>query len=161
MEEGSPIKGKPSLSKAAWTACKPRSVRGCWRGQPTPVRSSILSPLSPWGSSSLPGARRWRAATGPRRASLLLDLAPDGGCLAAGIATSAGGLLHHLFTLTSDSVRGGPFLWPYPRVSPPGHYPASCSAERGLSSDPLCPRSPGRPRQLDDTFASEKRQRGW
>jgi hypothetical protein len=29
----------------------------------------------------------------------LLDLAPDGGCLAAGIAACAGGLLHHLFTI--------------------------------------------------------------
>jgi hypothetical protein len=30
----------------------------------------------------------------------LLDLAPDGGCLAACIAAGAGGLLHHLFTIT-------------------------------------------------------------
>ena len=30
----------------------------------------------------------------------LLDLAPNGGCLAARIAAGAGGLLHHLFTLT-------------------------------------------------------------
>lgn len=29
----------------------------------------------------------------------LLDLAPDGGCLAAGIAACAGGLLHRLFTI--------------------------------------------------------------
>ncbi len=29
----------------------------------------------------------------------LLDLAPDGGCLAACIAACAGGLLHHLFTI--------------------------------------------------------------
>ncbi len=31
---------------------------------------------------------------------LLLDLAPCGGYLAAGITACAGGLLHHLFTLT-------------------------------------------------------------
>ena len=30
----------------------------------------------------------------------LLDLAPDGGCLAACIAAGAGGLLHHLFTIS-------------------------------------------------------------
>jgi len=35
--------------------------------------------------------------------SPLLDLAPDGGCLAARIAANAGGLLHHLFTLTVTS----------------------------------------------------------
>lgn len=37
--------------------------------------------------------------------SLLLGLAPDGGYLAAVVAYCAGGLLHHLFTLTS--VRRG------------------------------------------------------
>ena len=35
-----------------------------------------------------------------QRAFPLFDLAPEGGCLAADIATRAGGLLHHLFTLT-------------------------------------------------------------
>ena len=32
--------------------------------------------------------------------SLLLGLAPNGGCLAVPVAQHAGGLLHHLFTLT-------------------------------------------------------------
>jgi hypothetical protein len=32
--------------------------------------------------------------------SLLLGLAPGGGCLAARVTTCAGGLLHHLFTFT-------------------------------------------------------------
>ena len=30
---------------------------------------------------------------------------------------------------------GGCFLWPCPRVTPSGRYPAPCSVERGLSSD--------------------------
>ncbi len=34
------------------------------------------------------------------RISLLLGLAPGGGCLAVDITVNAGGLLHHLFTLT-------------------------------------------------------------
>jgi hypothetical protein len=34
------------------------------------------------------------------RPSLLLGLAPNGGCLAAPVARHTGGLLHHLFTLT-------------------------------------------------------------
>jgi hypothetical protein len=37
----------------------------------------------------------------PPNGSPLLDLAPCGGCLAAGITAHAGGLLHHLFTLTT------------------------------------------------------------
>jgi len=36
----------------------------------------------------------------PPEGLLLLDLAPGGGYLAADIAAHAGGLLHHLFTLT-------------------------------------------------------------
>jgi len=49
----------------------------------------------------------------------LLGLAPGGGCLAAGIAAGAGGLLHHLFTLTAFTEEsGGPFLWPDPRDLP-------------------------------------------
>lgn len=120
-----------------------------WSGQPIsrvlsgpdrrrrqdPVRSSISSPLLPRGSSSLPGIQRRRAAAGPQGTSSLLGLAPDGGCLAAGIAACAGSLLHHLFTLTSSVAEGGRFLWPCPRVSPSGCCPASCSLERGLSSD--------------------------
>jgi len=42
----------------------------------------------------------------------LLGLAPGGGYLAARIAANAGGLLHHLFTITSAQGKGGLFLWP-------------------------------------------------
>jgi hypothetical protein len=61
----------------------------------------------------------------------LLDLAPGGGCLAVDVAAHAGGLLHHLFTLTSlfppppnpsdlGEVGGGCglFLWPDPSGCP-------------------------------------------
>jgi len=70
-----------------------------------------------------------------QRAFPLFDLAPEGGCLAADIATRAGGLLHHLFTLT-HLLRdvGGMSLWPCPRVAPPGRCPASHPLESGLSS---------------------------
>ncbi len=45
--------------------------------------------------------RRWLGnGCFPPEASLLLDLAPHGGCLARRITAPAGGLLHHLFTLT-------------------------------------------------------------
>ena len=44
----------------------------------------------------------------PPSGSPLLDLAPRGGYLAASITACAGGLLHHLFTLTS--------LFPLPQI---------------------------------------------
>ena len=47
------------------------------------------------------------------RSSILLDLAPDGGCLAASITECAGSLLHYLFTITHIAV-GSLFLWPDP-----------------------------------------------
>ncbi len=55
----------------------------------------------PAASSDLPGTRTGRAAPRPpKRVSSLLGLAPGGGCLAAAVTSDAGGLLHHLFTLT-------------------------------------------------------------
>ena len=41
-------------------------------------------------------------------ASSLLGLAPGGGYLAIRITTDAGGLLHHLFTLTTLTSRPSP-----------------------------------------------------
>ena len=85
----------------------------------------------------------------------LLDLAPDGGCLAACIAAGAGGLLHHLFTIPllrplleeRVGVRCF-FLWPYQQLRltarHSGCYPASCPVECGLSST-----SRRRPRSSD------------
>ena len=57
--------------------------------------------------SSLPGTNNEAS-----RFSSLLGLAPGGGYLAARIAADAGGLLHHLFTVTSAQGKGGLFLWP-------------------------------------------------
>lgn len=64
----------------------------------------------------------------------LLCLAPNGGYRAIYIAANAGGLLHHLFTITTP--RGGClFLWPYSGELPrPGCYPTLRSVECGLSS---------------------------
>jgi len=47
-------------------------------------------------SRSLPGCQAERATP-----SILLDLAPGGACLAGNIAATAGGLLHHRFTLAN------------------------------------------------------------
>src|SRR3989304_6693850 len=79
----------------------------------------------------------------------LLGLAPGGGCLAAGIAAGAGGLLHHLFILTEGSTAptSGMFLWPDPAGCPtPGitRHRALWSADfpRPRVAEP---RPPGRP----------------
>ncbi len=68
---------------------------------PFPTWATIyLGHSSPRGSCNRPGARGERAVPHRMAVSLLLGFAPDGGYLAADIAAGAGGLLHHLFTLT-------------------------------------------------------------
>ena len=80
----------------------------------------------------------------------LLDLAPDGGYLAADITAHAGGLLHHLFTLTSLSYsspkpvglaqEGGDavcFCGPIRQVAPSRELPGSllCGVRTFLDGD--------------------------
>lgn len=70
----------------------------------------------------------WRRAAShrPQTKSSLLGLAPGGGYLATRITARAGGLLHHLFTitLTLSRVEGCLFLWPLSgRFSPFGGFP--------------------------------------
>ena len=90
----------------------------------------------PIRSSGLPGDGWEMGASRPVRASLLLDLAPHGGCLSGYITAPAGGLLHHLFTLTLLIRRAVCFLWPYSkRLHASGRYPACCPMVCGLSSD--------------------------
>jgi len=86
---------------------KPRSVRSWLDEASKAIIGAIihLDPTSPRGSSSLPETQEERAAPRPHKWALpLLGLAPGGGCLAADIAADAGGLLHHLFTLTSKRL---------------------------------------------------------
>jgi len=97
-------------------------------------------------SSGLPEALTALATPCSRGNSPLFSLAPDGGYLAACVTTNAGGLLHHLFTIT------GPTWQPavcfsvalFRRVTPPGRYPASCHMEPGLSSPCYRARPPDR-----------------
>ena len=102
----------------------------------------------------------WRRAASrrPQTTSSLLGLAPSGGYLATRITARAGGLLHHLFTITSPLLRGGGclFLWPIPA----GSRLSTIFPPRGLSDavlygvrtflDPVNaePRSPDRPEAL-------------
>ena len=121
--------------------CKPRSVRRRLEVYGPEGPSSRLAnacaiihlgPASPPGSSSLPGARTERAAPRPCLALLRMGVAWPAPLLAPPVVS---------YTTVSPwprtRIRGGLFLWPCPRVSPPGCYPAPCPVERGLSSD--CP----------------------
>ena len=91
--------------------------------------------------------------------SSLLGLAPGGGYLAARITADAGGLLHHLFTMTDLALAGAVgslFLWP----SSGRLTPNEVSPPRVLSDAVLCgvrtfldpvntgPRSPDQPEAL-------------
>ena len=74
-----------------------------------------LGCVLPRTSCSLPEATghvAWVASNHLPLGLPLLDLAPGGGCLATGITTCAGGLLHHLFTLTPALMLTNPVeLW--------------------------------------------------
>jgi hypothetical protein len=133
--------------------CKPHSVHA---GRPTPMTISLGCEL-PHTSCGLPEVVNLAIQVAGSYHPMglpLLDLAPDGGYLAVDIAAHAGGLLHHLFTLTchhpvalrSVSVaRSG-------RLPRPGSYPAPCPMECGLSSIVFLPRSSGRPGYLHHTI---------
>jgi hypothetical protein len=73
-------------------------IMSCLKGASGRSISRILSSACAPGRSSIyavyPGFKEASSL------SALLDLAPDGGYQAARIAVDAGGLLHHLFTLT-------------------------------------------------------------
>ena len=104
------------------------------------------------GPSVAAGLKRpTRDSNGAGSSSPLLGLAPDGGCLAGPIAGAAGGLLHHRFTLASDSrprwsvsvaLSAG-----FPARVLPGTLPCGARTFLGLPSAFAqdSPRSPGRP----------------
>ena len=124
-----------------------RSVTG-----PEAAIIHLGTPL-PAPSSGLPG-HIGRAAL----KRVLYGLAPGGVYLADPVTRNAGGLLHHLFTLTAGQFpceetlqRRFLFCGTGLRVSPSGRYPPPCPAEPGLSSAVLSKknptRSPGQPVQ--------------
>ena len=137
------------------SAYKPRSVRiraavysGAFIPRAHPWTIIYLGLTLPRGSCGLPGARRGRAA--PRPCGLRSCLA----LLQVGVAWPRSSLTAPVVSCTTfsplpmswtssrrreshrpESGMGGCFLWPCPRVTPPGHYPAPRSMERGLSSE--------------------------
>ena len=79
--------------------------------------------------------------------SSLFDLAPDGGCLAAHIAVNAGGLLHHLFTITGTEIPAVVFCGPIRQITPSRGFPGAvpCRVRTFLDRAEARPRSPNRP----------------
>lgn len=74
----------------------------------------------PGASSDQPGSRVGRATPPP-----LFGLAPGGVCLADPVTRAAGELLPHPFTLTAGQRPTADYsLLHFPRVAPPGRYPA-------------------------------------
>ena len=116
---------------------KPHSVQ--WI---TPsVQSSLWAARRRAARCSLPGAgsshrrdehmRRRAVSHRPQTISPLLGLAPGGGYLAICITANAGGLLHHLFTITLAHGGGCLFLWPLSgRLTPHGGFPAPGAIRR-------------------------------
>jgi hypothetical protein len=138
-------------------SCADRPISRVLYGSPwVPRQSSILAVRYRTAPAAYPALEVGEQPTAPK-GSRLLGLAPGGGCLAADITASAGGLLHHLFTLTT--IVAVCFCGPIRGISPPGCYPAPCSLERGLSSGG-CLRLPGRSCNcLHLIAAGEHRQR--
>src|SRR5690242_6173461 len=97
-------------------------------------------------------------------ASSLLGLAPGGGYLAIHITADAGGLLHHLFTITPHLFRDELAVCfcglirqvsSSRRVPRPGCYPTPCSMECGLSSAPTT-QDRDRPTDLRQEYDTRK-----
>jgi hypothetical protein len=129
---------------------KPHSVR--WI---TPsVQSSLWAARRRAARCSLPGAgsthkreehvRRRAVSHRPQTISPLLGLAPGGGYLAICITADAGGLLHHLFTITHHPKgwKGCLFLWPFSgRFVPFGSSPPRLLSDAVLLWSADFPRS--------------------
>ncbi len=100
--------------------------------------------------------RRRAVSHRPQTISPLLGLAPGGGYLAICITADAGGLLHHLFTITTSPKRmEGLFVsvalvrqvHASRRFPRPGSYPTPCSygVRTFLDPDNAGPRPPDQP----------------
>ena len=92
-----------------------RRLRAGWRPSISACRCRQALAVYPQARASSP---RTPARTG-RRTAALLDLAPGGVYLAAPVTRSAGGLLHHRFTLTgTTNALAVCFLWHCPAGHP-------------------------------------------
>ena len=107
--------------------------------------------------------RRRAVSHRPQTISSLLGLAPGGGYLAARITAHAGGLLHHLFTITPRNRGAVCFCGPYPAgsrlsaISPPRVLSDAVlyGVRTFLDPDNAGPRLPDQPEEMYDTRKDE------
>ena len=106
-------------------------------------RSSIWDGSYPPSLAAYPKLKRYWPHRAPRGLPLL-GLAPDGGCLAVCVTTDAGGLLHHLFTITKPNELAGCLLFcgPFPSGHPAWALPSivPCGARTFLTPNTGCDR---------------------
>ena len=121
-------------------ACKPDSVPPK-RWRPSIWGPRLRDPQDPRAHAAYPEASSGPlapAVRSPRPECFLLGLAPSGVCRATTVARRAGELLPHRFTLACARRPSAVCsLRHFPRVAPPGSYPALCPTESGLSSTSL------------------------
>jgi hypothetical protein len=116
-------------------ACRPGSVHPLARAGGHPSRTAVADSLVRSTREHRAGSPRSLAQELPLSGQLPLDLAPGGVYRAAQVTLSAGGLLHHRFTLTPGQVRRRfVFCGTVPRVTPGRRYRPPCPAEPGPSS---------------------------
>ncbi len=126
---------------------KPHSVRRVAKVYAETVSSLALrlsDHLSMQSTRGLPAPKGWTERAAP---SPLFDLALDGGCLAAHITVNAGGLLHHLFTVTATRVAVVLFCGPIRQITPSRDFPgaAPCRVRTFLDRAEARPRPLNRP----------------
>ena len=140
----------PTMTKCLRPVYKPHSVQRGVRvyaetaSSPAPRFSDHLSGQSTRG---LPAPKDWTERAAP---SSLFDLALDGGCLAARIAASAGGLLRHLFTMTGPCGPAVCFCGPIRQITPSRDFPGvvPCRVRTFLDRAGAQPRPLNRPEAL-------------
>jgi hypothetical protein len=103
---------------AGESACRPGSVHPLARAGGHPSRTVVADSLVRSTSEHRAGRPQSLAPETPLATRPHLDLAPGGVYRAARVTPSAGGLLHHRFTLTSGLAGGGLFSVALSRGSP-------------------------------------------
>ena len=94
------------IRRADEPACRPGSVTGTLRSQRATIHLRLPLPTASSGLPAGSGGPPSNAYAAPsnRSPSAPFDLAPGGVYRAARVASRAGGLLHHRFTLTSPDA---------------------------------------------------------